>query len=253
VDHAAAETAGDYDAHRRNSIDGTRHVLRAMEQAGVSRLVHISSLSVLQPVLFRRLHERSPLVDDPRGMGPYTWGKCLSEVIVRFEAKTLGVDVRIIRPGTLVDLEHPEVPGLLGRRLFGRWHLGLGWPGLRIPVCPVDRCASAIAWCVERFDEAPQVVNVLDRSIRSRGHLLSLFRARGWKGRMVWVPIWAISAAFHAIRTVLALTRGALPERRAVWSVLRPQRYDSSASEAVFAAAAQARASTAPAAAPVVR
>jgi nucleoside-diphosphate-sugar epimerase len=237
VVHAAAETSGGYEEHQRNTIGAARRVLRAMANAGVTRLVHVSTLSVLQPALFRRLDERSPLVYDPRSMGPYAWGKTLSEVIVRFEAKTLGVEVRTVRPGSLVDLHERDIPGLLGRRLFGRWHLGLGWPGLRIPVCPVDRCAAAIAWCVARFDDAPEVVNVLDRAVRNRGHLLSLLRENGWDGRMIWVPIWAISAAFHGVRLVTALARGTLPQRRAVWSVLRPQRYDYSASEALLSAA----------------
>ena len=48
VVHAAAETAGGYDAHQRNTIDATRHLLHAMHAAGVSRLVLVSSLSVLQ-------------------------------------------------------------------------------------------------------------------------------------------------------------------------------------------------------------
>jgi len=252
VVHAAAETSGGFDAHRRNTIDVTRNVLRAMEHAGVTRLVHVSSLSVLQPALFRRLHERSPLVYDPRAMGPYTWGKCLSEVIVRFEARTLGVDVRVVRPGTLVDLGEPEVPGLLGRRLFGRWHLGLGWPGLRIPVCPVDRCAAAIAWCVSRFDEAPRWSTSPTARSGAEGGCSSCFApgagTAAWHGCRSG-PERRISRRPHR----LGAGPGGLLERRAVWSVLRPQRYDTSAAETLFAAVTEAGVAPQPEPAPVAR
>src|SRR2546425_4073013 len=38
-------------------------------------------------------------------------------------------ETRVIRPAALVDWTNPEMPGLVGRRLFGSWHLGFGRPG----------------------------------------------------------------------------------------------------------------------------
>ncbi|HEV7838903.1 MAG TPA: Gfo/Idh/MocA family oxidoreductase, partial [Gemmatimonadaceae bacterium] len=47
VIHTAAETAGSWDEHQRNSIDATDHIIRAAAVAGVTRVVHVSSLAVL--------------------------------------------------------------------------------------------------------------------------------------------------------------------------------------------------------------
>ncbi|MBI4420479.1 MAG: Gfo/Idh/MocA family oxidoreductase [Gemmatimonadetes bacterium] len=239
VVHAAAETDGEYDAHQRNSVDATRNVLRALQQAGVSRLVYVSSLSVLQPAVvpWKRLHERSPLVRDARPFGPYTWGKVAAERAVLAEAGAHGLEVRIVRPAALVDFAAPEVPGLVGRPLFGRWHLGLGHPWLRIAVCNVDRCAAVIGWCAARFDDAPRAVNLIDPTIEGRGQLLELFRVNGWEGRMVWVPISVVAAGFALARALLSLLMRQSIPRLKVWSVLRPQRYDASASRAVLEAA----------------
>src|SRR5262249_15236178 len=80
VVHTAAEVTGGYPEHQRNSIDATRNLLKAMHEAGVKRLVHVSSLSVIRPPRWAELQsEATPRPDDPRRYGPYTWGKCVQE------------------------------------------------------------------------------------------------------------------------------------------------------------------------------
>jgi nucleoside-diphosphate-sugar epimerase len=238
VVHAAAETAGGYAEHQRNTIDATRNLLRAMHAAGVSRLVLVSSLSVLEPprTAWDRQDEGTPHPRDARPLGAYTWGKCGQEELVTREAPALGIATRIVRPGALIDWRDPILPGLMGRRLLGRWHLALGRPGLPIPVCGLDRCAEAIAWCAAHFDEAPPVLNLFDPALATRGAVLARLRASGHDGRMLWVPISVLAAGLTVARTALSLARGRRPERLAAWSVLRPRRYDSRLSSAVLEA-----------------
>jgi nucleoside-diphosphate-sugar epimerase len=239
VVHAAAETAGGYDAHQRNTIDATRHLLHAMRAAGVSRLVLVSSLSVLRPprTPWERQHEGTPRPSDPRPLGPYVWGKSLQEALVEREAAALGISTRIIRPGALVDWSEPELPGVMGRHLFGRWHLGLGRPSLPIAVCDVDRCAEAIAWCTKHFDEAPAVVNLFDPALTTRGSFVARLREDGWTGRIVWVPISAVSLGLTTARAALSLLHGRLPKKVAAWSILKPRHYDSRAAATLLEAA----------------
>lgn len=228
VIHAAAETAGGYEAHQRNTVDATRHLLHAMHAAGVRRLVLVSSLSVLRPPRspWEQQDERTPRPGDPRPYGAYVWGKSLQEEMVEREAARLGIATRVIRPGALIDWDEPELPGLMGRHLFGRWHLGLGRPALPIAVCDVSRCAEAIAWCATHFDEAPAVVNLFDPDLATRAALLRRLRAHGWTGRMAWVPISIISAGLVAAQSAFSLMQGRMPPRLAAWSILRPRRYD---------------------------
>ena len=239
VVHAAAETAGGYDAHQRNTVDATRHLLHAMNQAGVRRLVLVSSLSVLRPprTPWEQQDERTPRPGNPRPYGAYVWGKSLQEETVEREAASLGIATRVIRPGALIDWEEPELPGLMGRHLFGRWHLGLGRPSLPIAVCDVARCAEAIAWCATHFDRAPAVLNLFDPELATRGALVRRLRARGWIGRVVWVPISLISAGLVVAQTAMAFLQGRMPGRLAVWSILRPRRYDARLTTSVLEAA----------------
>ena len=243
VVHAAAETAGGYAAHERNSIGGTRQLLQAMHADGVTKLVLVSSLSVLRPprTPWERQDEQTPRPTNPRPLGAYTWGKSLQEALVEREAAALGIATRIIRPGALVDYAHPELPGLMGRRLVGRWHLGLGRPDLPIAVCDVEQCAEAIAWCATHFDEAPPILNLFDPALTTRRLLIEHLRLQGWSGRFIWVPISVIAAGISAARAAHALAHGRLPERCASFSILRPRKYDCRLAASILDAARASR------------
>jgi len=241
VVHAAAETAGGFEAHERNTVGATRHVLRAMAAARVSRLVYVSTISVLRPPrsLWERQTEQTPIATRAERLGPYTWGKCAAEDLVRAAHARGDIEARIIRPGALIDWGHIEIPGLLGRRLFGRWHLGLGRPGLPFAVCEVGQAGAAVAWSADRFPDAPPVVNLFDPAIRTRADLLRRFRERGWRGRMVWVPISFLAGAVTALSFVMSLVRRGGGPRTAFWSILRPSRYDAAVTTAVLTAVRQ--------------
>ncbi len=239
VIHAAAATSGGFEAHQRDSVDATRNVLRGMAAAGLRRLVYVSSISVLRPPRSARERqtEATPLATNAERLGPYTWGKCGAEALVTAAHERGEIVARIVRPAALIDLEDIDVPGLVGRRLFGRWHLGFGRPGLPFAACDVGIAAGAIASIAQHFAEAPAVVNLMDPAIDTRAGLLRLFRERGWRGRFVWVPIRLLAGAVQMLSRVLALARRSAAPTLAVWSVLRPRRYDATVAGRVLAAA----------------
>ncbi|MGH7521342.1 MAG: Gfo/Idh/MocA family oxidoreductase [Gemmatimonadales bacterium] len=249
VVHAAAASAGGFDSHQRNTLDATRNVLQGMRAAGVRRLVYVSSLSVLRPprTPWELQDERTPLAQpDDRQYGPYVWGKAGAERLVVAEAPALGIEARIIRPGALVDWDHPDPPGLLGRRLFGRWHLGFGRSGLPLPVCEVGKAAAVVAWTVARFADAPPVLNLFDPAITTRRRLLEEFSRTGWHGRFLWVPIPLFAVLVHAARYAFALPKLRRPAPFALHAILRPRQYSPALSEKVLSLATQQPARAAP-------
>ena len=239
VVHAAAATSGGFAAHQRGSIDASRVVMEAAAAAGVRRVVHVSSLSVVAPPSsYRELQsETTPLAPQPRTLGPYTWGKTESEAAIARFAATEGIGVRIIRPAALTDRNDPELPGLVGKRLFGPWHLLLGRPSHAFAACDVELAARAIAWTVAAFEEAPPVVNLLDPEVATRDLLLRRMRKDGWKGRGVWIPVWMLAAGVTFAKRIIGTLTGKRGERLDVWGVLRPRRFDPTISERVLAAA----------------
>ncbi len=230
VVHAAAETAGGFEQHELNTVTATRNLVAAMAVAGVRRLVHVSSISVLRPPRspWERQDERTPLPANAHIFGPYTWGKCVAEETVTRASVSGTIEARIVRPAALVDWDDFELPGLVGKRLFGRWYLGFGRPGLPFAVCDVRKAAGVIAWCVQRFEDAPPVLNLMEPELDTRARLLQASHARGWQGRFVWVPITIIAGLFQLLTKAMAVVRLRRPERRAIWAVLRPRHYDTS-------------------------
>lgn len=242
VVHAAAATAGGFDAHERDSVEATRQVIRAMKAAGVKQLVYVSSISVLEPPRSarERQDESTPLATNPERLGAYTWGKCAAEEIVAAAHGRGEITARIVRPAALFDGQDIEVPGLVGKRLFANWHLGFGRPGLPFAACEVSAAGAAIAWIAEHFADAPPVLNLLDPAITTRHGLLELFRQHGWSGRFLWVPIRVLAGGVTSLGRAMALARrssGGGGPRLSVWGVLRPRRFDSTLSAQVLAAA----------------
>ena len=249
VVHAAAASAGGFDSHQRNTLDATRNVLHGMRAASVQRLVYVSSLAVLRPprTPWEEQDERTPLAEPTdRALGPYVWGKAAAERIVAAEAPALGIEARIIRPGALVDWAYPDAPGLLGRRLFGRWHLGFGRPGLPMPVCEVGQAAAVVAWMVAQFTDAPPVLNLVDPTVGTRRRLLEEFARHGWRGRFLWVPIPLFAALVHTARYALALPKLRRPAPLALYGILRPRQYSSALAEQVLSLATKEPARAAP-------
>lgn len=241
VVHAAAATSGGFDAHQRDSVNATREVVRGMTAAGVRQLVYVSSISVLEPPrsLFERQDEKTPLATKAERLGPYTWGKCAAEEVVVAAHQRGEISARIVRPAALFDGNDIELPGLVGKRLFGDWHLGFGRPGLPFAACDVKTAGAVIAWMAEHFDAAPAVLNLMDPALDTRHRLLALFRQRGWKGRFVWVPIRLLATGVSSLTRAIALARRSSAQRMSVWSVLRPRHFDAALSASVLDAVRQ--------------
>ena len=236
VIHAAAETSGGFEEHQRNSIDATNHLLEQANHAGVERFLFVSSLAVLEPRWWRStpLNENSQLVVDPESMGPYIWGKSMSELSVANKGQEYGIDYCIVRPAALVDYSDTNLPGRLGKKLFGRWHLCLGRGGLPFAACDVDTAGRAIAWYAEDFKQAPRMLNLIDNSTKTRAQLLARYRQNGWDGRSIWVPISILASAIWSIKWAIGILKGNSSGQVSAWKVLKPRSYDSSLARGII-------------------
>lgn len=225
VIHAAAETAGGWEEHQRNSLDATEHVLRAAAAAGVHRFIHVSSLAVLARGR-ASLSETTELEPDSRGSGPYVWGKLESERLAVQLGHELGVAVKVVRPGALVDYADFEPPGRLGKRL-GNLFVAVGSPGDRLGVADVNFSARVLAWMVDAFESAPDVLNLLDPELPTKRELLRRLRQSNPDLRVVWLPTPVLLPLSWA---ALGLQKALRPKRPAinVAKVFAAQRYDTS-------------------------
>lgn len=154
--HCAAETSGGRLDQQHSSINATRNVLQAAKLAGITQLIHISSLGVLKTgrETGGPLDERTPVDAGNLRRGPYVWGKAESELVAQRLGLELGLQVKVIRPGPLVDFNAFEPPGRLGREL-GSIFVAVGGRRSPLSVCDVSTAARVIRWYVDEFEAAP--------------------------------------------------------------------------------------------------
>jgi nucleoside-diphosphate-sugar epimerase len=193
VVHCAAETAGGKEEQKRNSIDATRNVLEASRRAGLERFIHISSLAVLKTgrEVGGPLDEDTPVDAGNLRRGPYVWGKAESEQLAARLGQELGLQVKVIRPGPLVDFGAFEPPGRLGREL-GTVFVAIGGRKSPLSVCDVGTAARVIRSYAEDFESAPPLLNLVEAPAPRRRDLVERLRAVRPDLRVLWFPAWLL-------------------------------------------------------------
>ncbi len=249
VINAAAETAGSWEQHQRNSIDATRHVLTAAHAAGIREVVHVSSVAVLAPPRAGQgIRDDGPLKADSRASGPYVWGKLESERLAVTLAAELGMTLRVARPGAIVDYTDFDPPGRLGKRVGG-FYVAVGSPGQRLGVVDVTFCGEALAWILDHPAEAPTVINILQPTLPSKRELIAQLRSTNPDLTVLWLPGFILHPLSWAAILLQKLLRPGRPAMN-VASVFAVDRWDNTRSTQL---AAQMRKPPAEAAASVAR
>lgn len=194
VVHCAAETAGGKSAHDRNTVEATRSLLESAAAAGVRRFLHVSSIAVLKSSkdLGGAVTEQTPLDAGNLARGPYVWAKAEAERTVVEQGPRLGLTVRVVRPGPLVDFSAYEPPGRLGREL-GPVYLAVGPRSGRLSLCAVHTAAQVMCGVVEDFEGSPAVLNLVEPEAPTRAQLLALWLEKRPDLTAVWLPAWVLS------------------------------------------------------------
>jgi predicted dehydrogenase/nucleoside-diphosphate-sugar epimerase len=212
VAHCAAETKGGAADQERNSILATRHIAEAAAASGAKSFVHISSVAVMKPPssASKPMDEGTPLDLDNRARGPYVWGKAESERVITTLGRELGLDVRIIRLGPLVDSAAFEAPGRLGREL-GPLYVAVGPKSSPLALLEVDTAARVIRSYGDDFAAAPPVLNLVEPEAPTRRELVARLRTRRPELRVFWLPMWFLRVVSPPLKLVQRLMGSKAP------------------------------------------
>ena len=190
-------------------------------------MIHLSSVAVLEAPFRRPIGDNEKLKSNPRSYGPYVWGKLESEKLAQKLASDLDLDLRIVRPGPIVDFDDFDPPGRLGKRLGGVF-VAIGPGRQRLGVVDVNFAARMLVWMATHPDETPAALNLLNPTSPTKRDLIGRLRHRNPGLRVVWLP----RPVLHVLSwTAIAAQKILRPSRTAVnvAKVFSVQPYDTSA------------------------
>jgi predicted dehydrogenase/nucleoside-diphosphate-sugar epimerase len=192
VFHFGAAMGGSWAAHEAATITGTRNVVEACLEHDVPKLIHVSSLSVIdwaghpanQPVT-----ESATLEPVPQQRGYYTQAKLEAERLVRAAAQERGLPVVILRPGQIWSERSPLITAAVGVRIGSRLVV-IGDDSNLLPLVHVDDVVEAIVLATQSDFRHGEVFQLVDNELMSRAELVRLYTAaREPQLRVTRVPL----------------------------------------------------------------
>lgn len=232
VFHAAGRVSdwGPREAFLRANVEGTRNVVAACQEAGVSRLVHLSSLTVLGLPRDGRLISESTPTAPPASGDFYTESKLEGERTVREAHGKGGLSTTVVRPGAIWGPGDPNVVPRIVRLLRrgampyvggGRNLLGLSY---------VDNLVLGLVLAAETKAAAGQLYHVTDgEEVTAHEAIDAIADVLGVGRPRVSLPFWAVlgAAAFvEGLASVLRWNRPPPLTRYGVRFVSCHARYD---------------------------
>ena len=230
VYHLGATMHGSPADFERGTIAGTQNVVASVSASPTTRLVYVSSLSVLHAAAARAgsfVREDWPLEPQPELRGLYTGTKLRAEAIVRDAVRTQRMNAVIVRPGQVIGPGAELMTPAVARRA-GRWLVIIGDGQLVLPLVYVEDLVDALLAVADREVFDGSVFHIVDESPVTQNELTDRYRATvPERLRVVHVPV----AGMQAIGLVAQFAAGVLgrtpplsPYRIA--SALAPLRYD---------------------------
>lgn len=191
--HVLAETASDPIASfRRVNVGGTLQLARAAREAGVRRLVFVSSIGVHGNAATEPIRENTPAAPAEA----YAISKWEAELELRALLAQGLPELVIVRPPLVYG---PDCPGNF-RRLLGLVARGLPLPlgafDNRRSLIGVDNLADVLALCVEHPGAAGETFVVADEpAISTPALMVTLAKGIGVKDRLWRAPPGLVRAA----------------------------------------------------------
>lgn len=188
--HLAAVLEGEREEQERTTIGGTLHLLTAARQAGIGKVVGVSSMAVLDyPSLppMSNIDEAAPVATDYSGMGQYAAIKARQEELFREYAREGTQLCTILRPGLVYD-ESQLISAHAGV-VRNRFCLLVSHDG-QVPTVEVNGLARAIVAAAEKDLPNGTVLNLVDDNLPGQLDYIAGLRRRrllphGW-GKFSW-------------------------------------------------------------------
>jgi nucleoside-diphosphate-sugar epimerase len=211
------------------NAEGTARLLAACQEAGVERMVHVSSLTVLGlPRTGALVDEETPCARSPRD--PYTASKIAAEVRARAAHGRRGLAVTVVRSGVIWGPGDTTIVPRLARLLRRGRMVHIGRAENILALSHVDNLCAGIILAATVPGAAGQIYHLTDgEEITARAALSALAEALGVQPPRLSLPFWALYSAAAIQEAAARLAGSSTPPpltRYAVRLVACDSRYD---------------------------
>ncbi len=224
--HCAAETAGNQEEHRKNTIVATENLLNGAIAAKISNFINISSIAVLKPGTDAKakLSEQSPVDIDNLDRGPYVWAKSIAEDLVCQADEKGKIKGKTLRLGPLVDYDAYYPPGRLGREI-GTTFFAVGSKKDRMSICTTATAVKVIIQYMQKFDEVPDLLNVVEPEAPTRKDLVLRLLNQRLELKSIWIPAFVLKTVSPLL---IVLQRVLLSKKKPIdlYSAFSTEYYD---------------------------
>lgn len=192
VIHCAASMSGSLDAQRADTVEGTRHLLSAMKEAGVHHLIGISTFALYD---YRKipvgtlLDEDSPLEQDFENRSPYVIAKREQEDLIRHWCEANGWRWTMLRPGIVFGAGRTwfyQLGAMLNER---NWICFAGES--QLPLTYVENCVEAIVEALA-VDREGVLCNLVDDDVPTRRTYVEALAAEATPKPKIWNVPWRL-------------------------------------------------------------
>ena len=215
VYHVGATTRGrgwaDFEA---GTVRGTSNVVQSCLKHGVGRLVHVSSVTVLDYAAqspHAVVNESAALEPHPEKRGSYTRAKLLAERIVVDASRRSGLRAVVVRPGQICGPGCESVSPYGTIPLAGRW-IGIGSGRLTLPLVHLTDVVEGLLAAATCSDARGSVFHLVDSTpVTQRDYVARCRKEAAHAVRAIYVPRSALLALGVAFDLVGSLFRRTLP------------------------------------------
>jgi nucleoside-diphosphate-sugar epimerase len=186
------------------NVTGTENVCRAAQQAGVKRLVHVSSTSVYKQGLGVPVDETAPLAPPP---DPYAVTKAAGDSLVQRLIAEEQLPASIVRTTTIFGPGDDLNFGRIAQRLLAGTSLVIGSGGNRVPVAFVDDVVQGLLLVLEH-EAAGEIYNITDDRCPTQAELLQEIADQvGARPPRIHVPYRLLYGAAYLAERLAQATR----------------------------------------------
>lgn len=230
VFHLGAAMRGTPADFEQGTVTGTHNVVAAVAASPATKLVYVSSLSVLHAAAASTgsvVREDWPLEPHPDLRGLYTGTKLRAEALVREAVRTQHIKAVIVRPGQVFGPGAALLTPAVARKA-GRWLVVIGDGQLVLPLIYVEDLVDALLSAADRDVFDGSVFHIVDETAVTQNEVAERYAATTPEHlRVVHIP----TAAMRGIGTIVQgaatlLGRSAPLSPYRIASALAPMRYD---------------------------